>query len=361
MHPYYYSCPLSHLTSHRSSPPTGVQAFAPTTHGGAHPRLSRLSRRDADGLKPRKPTWTRSWLRSHPRCWHSLKEVCPTTKCPPGRGDAGVLHQQRPHRGTGTAGTDLPRSVPQQHLPGRLHADHGGGRGASLQPAHPAFEPDWCFSSTPGQYLPQRAVLFPLIRGHHHARKHFFHHAVPHRRMPDVMADACVGDDQGNLIFPVHLGARHRRPAVPLLAWTLGRDEQDWTSSIITDQAAASRCSSATSIVSGKRVTRAYRRTLFGSLSNVAVRPPLRQARQGQRQRTGTAAARQRPPARPPVDAGAGHLPIAAARPPARDRAGTAAKPRDAGLPSTRPRAAGRLPASHRRAGMTLALFADPQ
>ena len=41
MHPYYYSCPLSIWTSHRSSPPTGVQAFAPTTHGGAHPRLSR--------------------------------------------------------------------------------------------------------------------------------------------------------------------------------------------------------------------------------------------------------------------------------------------------------------------------------
>ena len=47
------------------------------------------------------------------------------------------------------------------------------------------FEPDLAFFFHPlGQYLPQRAVLFPLIRGHHHARKHFFHHAVPHRRMP---------------------------------------------------------------------------------------------------------------------------------------------------------------------------------
>ena len=51
--------------------------------------------------------------------------------------------------------------------------------------AHPAVRGrTGRFSSHPlGHYLPQGAVLFPFIRGHHHARKHFFH-AVPHRRMP---------------------------------------------------------------------------------------------------------------------------------------------------------------------------------
>src|SRR3989344_3439019 len=111
---------------------------------------------------------------------------------------------------------------------------------------------------------------------------------------PDVMADACVGDDQGNLIF--------------LSIWA--RDT---------------------------------------AVQQFLARLTLRRDRQG-------------PPARPPVDAGAGHLPIAAARPLARDRAGTAAKPRDAGPPSVRPRAAGRPSASHRRAGADLgAGFADPQ
>src|SRR5690606_13805676 len=54
-----------------------------------------------------------------------------------------------------------------------------------FNPHNRQFEPDLAVFFHPlGQYLPQRAVLFPFIRGHHLARKHFFHHAVSHRRMP---------------------------------------------------------------------------------------------------------------------------------------------------------------------------------
>jgi hypothetical protein len=66
---------------------------------------------------------------------------------------------------------------------------------------------------------------------------------------PDVMADACVGDDQGNLIF-LSIWARDTAVQQFLARLTLGRDEQGLDQfHVIT--------------------TRAYRRTLFGSLSNV--------------------------------------------------------------------------------------------
>ena len=86
---------------------------------------------------------------------------------------------------------------------------------------------------------------------------------------PDVMADACVGDDQGNLIF-LSIWARDTAVQQFLARLTLGRDEQGLEQfHLITDQG-----SSVPVFVSNvdrleKRMTRAYRRTLFGSLSNV--------------------------------------------------------------------------------------------
>ena len=64
-----------------------------------------------------------------------------------------------------------------------FRADHGGGQALHFNP-HPGFGPDWAFFFHPGAVLAQRAVTVPVNPGHHHARKHFFHHAVPHRRMP---------------------------------------------------------------------------------------------------------------------------------------------------------------------------------
>lgn len=85
----------------------------------------------------------------------------------------------------------------------------------------------------------------------------------------DVMADACVSDDQGNLIF-LSIWARDTAVQQFLARLTLGRDEQGLDQlHIITDQG-----SSVPVFVNNvdrmeKRTTRAYRRTLFGSLSNV--------------------------------------------------------------------------------------------
>src|SRR3546814_10586657 len=69
----------------------------------------------------------------------------------------------------------------------------------------------------------------------------------------------------------------------------------------------------------------------------VAVRSSLREARQGQRQRAGASAQGFRSPARPAVDAGAGHLPAATARPLARHRAGAVADTADADRRSEEP------------------------
>ncbi|VFT23712.1 Uncharacterised protein [Pseudomonas aeruginosa] len=141
MHPYYYSCPLSYLDLAPEQSAECVQAFAPTTPGGAHPRLSRHPPRrrwpepGGTDMDPILATLPPSLLALVEGSLSNGRSVLR-------RGNAGVLHRQRPHRGPGTAGTDLPRPVPQQHLPGRLHADHFGGRAASLQPAHRQFEPD---------------------------------------------------------------------------------------------------------------------------------------------------------------------------------------------------------------------------
>ena len=65
---------------------------------------------------------------------------------------------------------------------------------------------------------------------------------------PDVMADACVGDDQGNLIF-LSIWARDTAVQQFLARLTLGRDEQGLDQfHVITDQGGSVRYSSATSI-----------------------------------------------------------------------------------------------------------------
>lgn len=86
---------------------------------------------------------------------------------------------------------------------------------------------------------------------------------------PDVMADACVGDDRGNLIF-LSIWARDTAVQQFLARLTLGRDEQGLDQfHIITDQGASIPMFIGDVDRLEKRFTRAYRRTLFGSLSNV--------------------------------------------------------------------------------------------
>ena len=86
---------------------------------------------------------------------------------------------------------------------------------------------------------------------------------------PDVMADACVGDDQGNLIF-LSIWARDTAVQQILARLTLGRDEQGLDQfHILTDQGGSVPVFIGNVDRLEKRVTRAYRRTLFGSLSNV--------------------------------------------------------------------------------------------
>ena len=107
---------------------------------------------------------------------------------------------------------------------------------------------------------------------------------------PDVMADACVGDDQGNLIF-LSIWARDTAVQQFLARLTLGRDEQGLDQfHVITDQGGSvpvfignvDRLESASRAPTGERCS--------VRCPTCGVRPALRQARQGQRQRIGTAA-----------------------------------------------------------------------
>ncbi|HHW4675364.1 MAG TPA: hypothetical protein ACQGQW_09310, partial [Xylella fastidiosa subsp. pauca] len=85
----------------------------------------------------------------------------------------------------------------------------------------------------------------------------------------DVMADACVGDDQGNLIF-LSIWTRDTAVQQFLARLTLGRDEQGLDQfHVITDQGGSVPVFVSNVDRLEKRMTRAYRRTLFGSLSNV--------------------------------------------------------------------------------------------
>lgn len=86
---------------------------------------------------------------------------------------------------------------------------------------------------------------------------------------PDLMADACVGDDQGNLVF-LSIWARDTAVQEFLARLTLGRDEQGLEQfHIITAEGGSLPLFVGNVDRLEKRATRAYRRTLFGSLSNV--------------------------------------------------------------------------------------------
>ena len=83
---------------------------------------------------------------------------------------------------------------------------------------------------------------------------------------PDVMADACVGDDQGNLIF-LSIWARDTAVQQFLARLTLGRDEQGLDQfHILTEQGGSIPVFVGNVEHLDKRSTRAYRRTLFGSM-----------------------------------------------------------------------------------------------
>src|SRR5574338_701015 len=86
---------------------------------------------------------------------------------------------------------------------------------------------------------------------------------------PDLMADGCVGDENGNLVF-LSIWARDTAVQEFLARLTLGRDEQGLDQfHVITDQDASVPVFVGNVENLEKRITRAYRRTLFGSLTNV--------------------------------------------------------------------------------------------
>ena len=80
--------------------------------------------------------------------------------------------------------------------------------------------------------------------------------ALSSTNAPDLMADGCVGDENGNLVF---ISGRATPPSRNSIRLTLGRDEQGLDQfHVITEQGAASRSSSATSRT-WKSAARAYR------------------------------------------------------------------------------------------------------
>ena len=86
---------------------------------------------------------------------------------------------------------------------------------------------------------------------------------------PDLMADGCVGDEQGNLVF-LSIWARDTAVQEFLARLTLGRDEQGLDQfHVITEQGASIPVFVGNVENLEKRITRAYRRTLFGSLVNL--------------------------------------------------------------------------------------------
>jgi len=86
---------------------------------------------------------------------------------------------------------------------------------------------------------------------------------------PDVMADAYVGDESGNLVF-LSLWARDTAVQQFLARLTLGRDEQGLEQfHIITEQGGSLPVFVGDVERLEKRSARAYRRTLFGTLTNL--------------------------------------------------------------------------------------------
>jgi len=86
---------------------------------------------------------------------------------------------------------------------------------------------------------------------------------------PDLMADGCVGDENGNLVF-LSIWARDTAVQEFLARLTLGRDEQGLEQfHLITEQGGSVPVFVGNVDNLEKRITRAYRRTLFGSLINL--------------------------------------------------------------------------------------------
>lgn len=85
---------------------------------------------------------------------------------------------------------------------------------------------------------------------------------------PDLMTDACVGDEQGGLVF-VSIWARDTAVQEFLARLTLGHDEQGLDQfHVVTEQASIPVHIGNVDCLE-KRSTRIFRRTLFGSLSNL--------------------------------------------------------------------------------------------
>lgn len=102
---------------------------------------------------------------------------------------------------------------------------------------------------------------------------------------PDLTADACVADEQNNLVF-LSIWARDTAVQEFLARLTLSRDEQGLDYFHLISEQDASVPIFVSDVESlEKRTTRAYRRTLFGSLTNVwlfdrrCVRPDKANAR----------------------------------------------------------------------------------
>ncbi|MFK1437581.1 hypothetical protein ACIU0H_28535 [Pseudomonas aeruginosa] len=87
---------------------------------------------------------------------------------------------------------------------------------------------------------------------------------------PDLMADACVCNDQGDLIF-LSVWARDTAIQQFLARLTLGRDHNDGLDQfhVITDQGGSFPVFVGNVERLEKRLTRAFRRTLFGSMVNL--------------------------------------------------------------------------------------------
>ena len=82
---------------------------------------------------------------------------------------------------------------------------------------------------------------------------------------PDLMADGCVGDEQGNLVF-LSIWARDTAVQEFLARLTLGRSERGLDQfHLATDQASIPVFVGNVENLE-KRTTRAFRRTLFGSM-----------------------------------------------------------------------------------------------
>ncbi|CAM8846133.1 DUF4123 domain-containing protein [Burkholderia pseudomallei] len=86
---------------------------------------------------------------------------------------------------------------------------------------------------------------------------------------PDLMADACVGDDHGELVF-LSVWARDTAIQAFLARLALGLNEQGLDRfHLVTEQDASVPVIVGNTERLDKRSTRAFRRTLFGSLVNL--------------------------------------------------------------------------------------------